>query len=441
MLDSNNHALPGAPNGSAIEVTVTRDTTPPVVTSIDLDLDQGTITLNFDEPVDPQTTAPSAISITNSTELPKFDFGVNEANFTAVDSDTITITLSEDEAAKLIEQFDGGLIAYAEFTEDLISDLFGNKIEPTLTPRKIDNVIYDLTSPKLLSFDLDMNDGILTLSFSEAVDGSTFSPSAISIQKAELSSDSFTLSNLSIATQLNTTVIQLNLSSSDLDGIKATPFTATSQDNTFIAVTDQLIKDLYGNRNQERLNGNALQVSDNFVLDSVDPKLLSFTFGNYNGRATLSLTFDDVVNASSIIPSDLKLQAEKVLADDTQSYLLTATLSPTEHGRIVHVPLADEDILFLVNEEAVDNLAKTQNNTFISFPTSFAADMQGNSIEAILENDALKVTNEPGDLQPPEFERFTLNLDTGTMIMVFSEEIVPSTFDATTVTIQSTENW
>ena len=430
--DSSSHPLTGAANGNAFEVIVTPDTSPPVITSVYLDLDSGDISLSFDEPINSSTLDATVITITNSTVLPQSLFTVSDYTLRPIiNSTSLTSRLSSSEAAVLIETLNGTSNSFISFNQYLIADIFGNYISP-MSDLRVDVFIPDQTSPTLDQFTLDMDIGLLTLVFSEAVRGHTFNTSAITIQGGSTSSNAHTLSSLSVPLQINSTTFQVNLTSDDLSGIKAAPYTATSLSNTYITLSDSLIRDLYGNRNAPILNGSARQAAE-LITDDVNPQLISFSFGNYEGRVTLSLTFTEVINASSVNPSQLTLQLDSTMGSG--DYTLVSSTPLLVHSDIIHIPIGDADLLFILSLPS--NLARTRDDTFISFPTTFAADMQGNLVESVPNTGAIQSTTEPGDIRPPQLNSFILNLNTGTMTLTFSETVTPTSFVPQAITLQS----
>ena len=437
--DSSSHPLRGAANGNAFEVTVIPDTSPPLISSVNLDLDSGEISFSFDEPVNSSSLDASIITITNSTVQPRSLFTVSDYTLLPItNSSSITVRLSSPEAASLIESLNGTNTSFISFSETLISDIFGNPISP-VSGLSVDIFTPDQTSPSLNRFNLDMDIGLLTIVFSEAVRGQTFDPSAITIQGAASSSNAYTLSSLSVPAQINSTTFQVNLTSDDLSGIKAAPYTATSIDNTYITLSDGLVRDLYDNRNAPIVNGSGRQVTE-LVTDDVSPQLISFSFGNREGRVTLSLTFTEVVNASSVTPSQLTLQAASAFG--TEDYTLVSSTPLLVHSNIIHIPIGDADLLFILSPASgLSSLARTRDNTFISFPSTFAADMQGNLVESIPNTGATQSTTEPGDIEPPQLNSFILNLNTGTMTLTFTEAVAPNSFVPTSHHTTELKDW
>ena len=247
------------------------------------------------------------------------------------------ISLSVMQSASLIEELAGSYNTSITFTSSLITDIFNNAVVPRSdsNPKATDIFVPDETSPSVSSFDLDMNNGVADyLPIRGSEDCLVSRPLLITIQDAASRVNGYNFSSNSTAVLVNSRELQVTLSSADLFGVRAALDTATNVNNTFMVVTGALISDLYNNSNMQILDGAALQVS-NFTADSIDPELLSFTFGEYDGQVTLSLTFTEVIDASSVTSNQLTLQsASSLTVAGTQFYMLTSTPNPTVSSNI-----------------------------------------------------------------------------------------------------------
>jgi hypothetical protein len=178
--------------------------------------------------------------------------------------------------------------------------------------------VADMTPPSLTGFDLDMNAQVtenglnlasaqLTLRFSETVNLTTFNPSAISIQymmSSASTSVSLTGSNLVISTY-NSNMIVFKLLRSDANAIKAFYSLAKNTTNTFLSITPTMVKDMSGNAITSIASSSALGVTS-YNPDITSPQLLSFSI-DMTG-AYVSLTFDETVDGTTILPTEFSLQ-------------------------------------------------------------------------------------------------------------------------------------
>ena len=434
--DSSGRPLIGAPNDSAIELAIVGDTSPPIIERLVLDLDRGVFTFTFDEPVLNTSVDVGAVSLVF---LPNSFYSLSVATIAQTSDLSIEVRLSLSDLLDLLEFEFGRVCDVVFFTPEFISDLFGNRIAAITLDQAIvpDVFIPDNTSPSLVAFDLDMNEGLLNLTFSEAILLNSFNSSGITIQNAPAALYSYTLTSESTAVATGPRSLLVTLTEEDLSGIKAAENTGTSIANTFIAVTNVTIMDPFNNTVAETPDGSAVAVSG-FIGDSVRPELVSFFFGPVDGRVSISLTFTEVIDASSVLVDQILLSSE-ASASPTVTYTLLSSSVTQVNSEVINIPLSDDnmlaDLFFIL--ESLAPLGQRANATFVSFPSLAAADSQGNRVVEVPLSNASQSTAEPGDLQPPELRAYTLNLNTATMILEFSEEVSVDSFDFTALTFQS----
>jgi len=129
-----------------------------------------------------------------------------------------------------------------------VQDLAGN---PSLAiripnPFPVTNFNPDLEPPFLRDFSLDMNTGVLSLTFSEAVSQTTLDVSGITIHSTETSisgRESYTLSIPSQVQRSQPNILDITLATVNVNGIKAMGSLATTQNSTFISLTSTVISD------------------------------------------------------------------------------------------------------------------------------------------------------------------------------------------------------
>ena len=422
VIDSNGHYLAGATPEMAMQVEITPDTTPPVIATSELDLNVGSLTLQFDEPVNEASFDNTALSI----EVPCGSGRVVsfEPATPIVESyKVLSFFMTETEATEIIHLTTGVCadICLAN-SETLVMDLAGNAAEPSSgTP--VSECTPDRTRPTLLSFALNINTGVIQLSFSEPVSLSNISH--LSFQNAMSALYSYQLQDEPDNVTVTGTVVDFALSARDLDGIKATPYTATSRDNTYIAVSEGSFVDTFGNPIvAETHSANIL------IEDSVPPSLNYFEFGAYNGQLTLSLFFSEPINYTSLDLRQVVLRSDE---NGSINYTLMYSSPLPIYDSVIRVPLADADTDSII---PLSPLGRSNDSTFLFFADAAALDMQGLSAPAFGPASAV---NSQGNLNPPTLLAFWLNLQTRLMQFEFSAPVVVSTFDPTHLTIQSSE--
>ena len=421
-IDSNGHYLAGAFSEMAMQVTITPDTTPPVIATSQLDLNVGSLTLQFDEPVNETTFDNTAISLEvpcGSGQIVTFE----PATAVPQSYKVLSFFMTEAEVREVIRLTNGVCADIClAITGSLVMDLAGMAAEST-SGMPVSDCIPDRTRPTLLGYAININNGMVQLSFSEPVSLSNISH--LSFQNAMTALYSYQLQDEPENVTVTNTVVDLQLTARDLNGIKATPYTATSPDNTYLAVAPGSFEDTFGNRIVETIRNATILIEDN-----VPPSLNYFEFGAYNGHLTLSLFFSEPINYTSVDLSQIVLRSD---ANGTINYTLMDSSPLPIYDSVIRVPLADSDTDAIL---LLPPLGTSNDSTFLFFASAAALDMQGLPVPEFGPTSAV---NSQDNLNPPTLLAFWLNLQTRLMQFQFSAPIVVSTFDPSHITIQSSE--
>ena len=151
----------------------------------------------------------------------------------AAGAKTITLSYVQNPTAK------GSTGTYAIQTNTASSSLTTGEIDIDAAVAADMIFFVDLTS-----WNLDMNAGMLTMNFNVTVDKSTLAATGITIQDAATASSgkSYTLTGGTTNSSNGTTIV-VNLTATDINGIKAINGMAKSQSNSYICITSATIKD------------------------------------------------------------------------------------------------------------------------------------------------------------------------------------------------------
>ena len=204
---------------------------------------------------------------------------------------------------------------------------------------------------------------------------------------------------------------------------------ATDNYTTFLSVTEGAVEDMNDNTLSVLSPTSALVVSG-FVTDDTRPELLYFTLDL--DRENLTLYFSETVNASSLNATAITILSEQ--STDATRVSLTEAYVSADNDPILTLTFSQEDLNLL---KSLTDLATDENNTFLSVEYHFLMDMFDNSIEPILEVDALGAGVVYPDVTPPQLRNYSLNLDRGEIAFTFSESVNASSFDGTQLTLQS----
>jgi len=193
------------------------------------------------------------------------------------------------------------------FTSQFGSDLEGNAVvalSPHLS-QQFEALVADVTPPLLVSFDLDMNTGVLSLTFSEPVNAGSLDPTQITLQNASTGAEvNVRLSNETTTISGNGSVMMLQLQG-DANVIKATTQLATQLLNIYLSLTSSAAQDLYGNPVLSVSPDNAL-LTTSYTEDSTSPELLWFILDLNIGY--LKLSFSEAVDIFTFTPTNITIQ-------------------------------------------------------------------------------------------------------------------------------------
>ena len=451
ILDMNDNPIQDIDQNSArFAKRVIPDGVSPTLDRFDLNLTTEILTLYFDETVDVSTFDPTEITIyasplqliveivnLNSTNS-SIEYYSSEVNYTLVggyviggDDPVVELKLSITDlnAVKAIaEVATEENNTFVSITNNTVSDMNGNKVN-AITPEQaigVDSFGSDDISPKLASFDLNLNTSQLHLTFDETVNVSSLRLSAITLLSSNSSSPAQKWSlnaglppDYSYSDSTDGPEVLIHLGVYDTNEIKRLALLAISNTTTFISITPQAISDMTGNSVQEIVFSTALQVNE-YTEDEIRPMLLDFDLDLNTGNLTLE--FSETVNASSLIIPDLLLQNSSDSPLSSLSIYNSTVISSNYFTLYVEF-----EIDFLNHLKRIDDLATSANNTYLSYPSVTLLDMNGNEVVPISSTSAKEVRDYINDATRPFLLDFDLDMDEGILTLSFSETIRVST--------------
>lgn len=297
-------------------------------------------------------------------------------------------------------------------------------------------VFPDVTPPSLESFDLNLETGIIELSFSETVNPTTVNITDISLQNvrdARVTPPTvFRITSSSSYIRTVLSEIQVNLSLSDLNAIKSFYDLASELSNTFLTVLPSAVEDRSDNPLVPILPEAALPVTV-FQGDRIRPRLVSFQvdLDSYNftlsftetvNITTLDLTQITFVDAPAPFTGNNFTLSGGILRDDSApSDVLVIDFLKEDRDEIVRLPL----------------LCTDSSNCFLSHTVDLVSDASGNTVEEIELTSALSPLLYTTDTSPTfvtEFVQFDLNM--GILRILFEEVINSLSVDPTSLRLQ-----
>jgi hypothetical protein len=114
----------------------------------------------------------------------------------------------------------------------------------------------------------------------------------------------------------------------------------------------------------------------------------------------------------------------------------TGTTKSTTDALAITITLNDADLNFI---KADTGLASTEATTYLAWTEDAATDVSENKVTPKKSGTAKKVADGKftPDTTDPELDDFSINMNTGTVTLVFNEAVNANTFDETTITLQS----
>lgn len=397
------------------------DVVPPQLVQFSLDLTARNLYLTFDETVLTQTLSVEGIELQDDASIPKksvylhaMGSRISSSGYTGVIvgisiSDFIDITAAFPLASS-------PSYTYITLDTNTIQDTSGNTNAVILpnSALSITNLTPDIQSPTLQSFTFDLNQGVISFTFSESINASTFQPSQITIQNSlSLPQFSFTLSGGTTVNHMGP-VITLSLLHIDLNEIKAIGNLATQLDTTFIRITSMVVQDNYGNSVTP-----AVLQTITFIYDSTPPILLSFDFDLNVGALTLH--FNEPVNLTAFNVAALTL-SNAGMPNDRFYTLGNSSSASVGYFSVGTIQISSYDLNILKKFRICIAMCHLDTTSFLT------SDKANNLNLAASLNASVFVR----DTTPPQLERFVLfDWNTGIFSLQFTEsvnasDIVPS---------------
>ncbi|KAL5489593.1 hypothetical protein EMCRGX_G018703 [Ephydatia muelleri] len=408
------------------------------LTSFSLDMNTGLLYLTFNDVVNASTFVASGIIIQNALyRAPNYYYQLTLGSYTqSQDGYSIAVLLSNQDLNQIkvtpdlaTQLADTWITCSAETLKDvnginILATTNGNAI-------MVSQLTLDTTPPRLSNFTLDLNANVLYLTFNEAVNANTFVPGSVQLQNAIAPTLALQLNNATPSAALNSTVIAVYLISSDVNYLTVTGL-ATRVTNAFISLTNASIVDIAGNVAGATKNTSSVIQASAVIPDRTAPRLVASALDMNLG--TLFLTFSETVNAATLDALQVTIQSQAVRTLITPTYTLTGGQTSVTNSTVVYIRLTLNDTNAL---EQVSGLATSDANTFIVITNLTVQDMSGNSNAPVPSSVGLDVSSFVSNAVPPTLQKFTLDLNSNTMVLYFSETVDISTLDLSQVTLQN----
>jgi hypothetical protein len=298
----------------------------------------------------------------------------------------------------------------------------------------------DGKAPELRSYILDLTAGTITMEFSETIKSSSLVAVGVSLLSAQgaTSADSVVpLTSGSLKVDLDSDAVEstksdwltavIALSEADLNAIKKRTALATDVSTTYLTIAGGVITDM--NNNPVRaLDAENAQIADDFVEDDVVPVLRSFALDMSNRLLTLS--FSETMLASTIAMD----ASDFIIFPHSTGVVLTSSSknvdAALEDSNVITIKISEED----ANKMKIAGSGRTLADSSLQMQPFLANDMNNNAVA--LTNLDLINANFLEDTIPPVMRSASVDMNVGTLTIVFDETVKADSLDASTITVQ-----
>ncbi|KAI6655295.1 hypothetical protein LOD99_2130 [Oopsacas minuta] len=301
----------------------------------------------------------------------------------------------------------------------------------------VQDLILDTTPPFLLSYDLDLSNNSLILTFSEVINASSLDLSFFLLSSSQsllidTQSATFTGGYKSgpSLTSGHPPIIFISLLHSDTNHIKMLNLLARDNTSTFLSISPGAAYD-YFNNSLTAININTSLSVTKYIGDMVDPMLVSFSLDL--DSLILTLYFSETIQVSSLVISIISLKTTKNFVNDSYSLFDTSLLVDINEPMVnLSLGYTDRNSIKLNK-----NLCTQQTNCFLAFNSSLIRDTNGNYITQIPRIQAISVSTFISDSTKPSLLNAFLDLDSFILSLYFDEPVDSSSLNLTQITIQS----
>jgi len=390
-------------NGAAAATLATGsfvgDTTRPVLLTYVADMNNGTLLLNFNEPVDVATLDVTKLILqSHANEAVSDTFRLTSGGTSSSNGLQVLVQMTDTDLNNIKKReylYVNSSSAYLQVEAGFIKDMAGNQIVaiPNASAQAAALYITDTTRPRVVSFSLDMTAETLTILFSETVDVRSYNASAITLQSssnAVNAADAYTLTTSALNNAaLDDPTIVVHLSLVDMNELKRLEI-GNRVERTWLVVTEYMIKSQFANAVLPLLNGVNAMNAVSYHADVTAPVLLKFDLSEQNNA--LTLYFSETIRASTFAVSAVTVQGASAWdGSNLSKFSLTGSsqLAAVADGTVLVVQLSSSDY----NEvKRRPSMCTSSANTYLSITAGLVADMYGNSISPINVSSALIVS-------------------------------------------------
>jgi hypothetical protein len=306
VLDMSGNPVAPVTVSSPLAVSqVTVDSKNPVLLEFDLSMNTLLLRMSFSEPMNIDTFDVTTLKFVSSNASLTGGVTLSGGSTSTTNSSTVEVTLTASDANVIKATTDlctGEATTFLVVTSATAVDIKGNSIVGTVTPVQVTSFVEDTTAPIVSGIGLDMNEGKLTINFTETVNASSLLPSLVGFASSSSSGVIVGLDSNLLLSPTDTDSLVITLSSATLNGLKADTSIATSSADSYLQFSVSGVVDMNGNP----VSGGVVQITV-YIDDVTSPKLDSFELDMNNG--VLFLSFSETVKSATLNRTQLTLLA------------------------------------------------------------------------------------------------------------------------------------
>jgi hypothetical protein len=432
MLLATGNSLAKIDDGSALKATsLVKDKTNPDLSSFELSMNTGLLTMLFSETVVAKNFDPTQLTFHQLADGSGQKYTLKEGTPSTTDSTTVTLQLAKDDLNAI--KSDAALVVdegstHLAMTVDAVRDVSNNKVnaEAPTAPmaHKVGAFTADGTKAELESFTMDMDGaGKLSLTFKESINPAKLKVDQITLQSTAVGGSSVTLSGKANPSTTTGVTVEFNLVEADMIKLKLDTDLCTTAGNTFIAITGTVIEDMIGN-GAKAIAGDgttaAMQVStatDGYKPDGTSPTLTSFALNMNTAALTLLVSepVADAVDLTQITLASANGQKDFTLTSDS-AYALS------NNKMQIDVTIGSAD---LNQMKAETTLAISDASSVLVFAKELMSDRasSANDVTPKVFSDAETPSAFQVDDKPPTLVNFDFTVATGVLKLYWSETV------------------
>jgi hypothetical protein len=409
----------------------TADTKAPSLLQADLNMNAGELTLRFSETVQVSTFNATQIVIQNANIRDQAQSVQLSSASTSnsADGTVVIVNLSEKDTNAIKAAASLATVsntdAFVAVTKTAIKDMNTNNVEAKTL--RVTAFTKDVSKPKLVDFDLNMDAKQLELRFSETVNGQTMNVKMLKFVNGKTVSTAkadFTLSPGATFTTSATHKIVVDITEADANKIKALTTLCSAKTDTFLVIDGGTVEDMRGNPvPKDSMGVDTAMVVKEFKPDGGKPTLSSFDAVMDNGAppVKLVLKFSEAVDATSLDTSKIVLYDD---AKKSNKLTLAGGAKALVKGSLTDV-VVTVDAADLKRMRDLESVGRTPKQTFVELTADSIKDHAKNGIATMAP---VPATTFSVDVTPPTVSEFIADFAAETLTLVFSEKVEPNKF-------------